>query len=108
MRFADNDPHQPVGAVDIPCSSGPSPTRLHVIVMPRRSSGELCHLRGAVFAALYYLGWTKPQIAEEFGCNQQRVGVLIKAARAADFSQVKKLIDDLPQVLSEIIEEVKA
>ena len=29
-----NDPHQPVGAVDIPCSSGPSPTRLHVIVMP--------------------------------------------------------------------------
>ena len=31
-----NDPHQPVGAVDIPCSSGPSPTRLHVIVMRLR------------------------------------------------------------------------
>ncbi|HQZ67726.1 MAG TPA: DNA cytosine methyltransferase [Planctomycetaceae bacterium] len=29
-----NDTHQPVGAVDIPCSSGPTPTRLHVIVMP--------------------------------------------------------------------------
>ena len=32
----DNAKHQPVGAVDFPCSSGPSPTRLHVIIMPWR------------------------------------------------------------------------
>ena len=36
------DPHQPVGAVDIPCSSGPSPTRLHVIVMPRLDFSWKC------------------------------------------------------------------
>jgi len=34
MSLRHNDQHQPVGAVDIPCSSGPSPTRLDVIVMP--------------------------------------------------------------------------
>ena len=31
--FQNNDAHQPAGAVDIPCSSGPSPTRLLVIAM---------------------------------------------------------------------------
>ena len=39
--MTDNDPHQPVGAVDIPCSSGPSPTRLHVIVMPIREQNAI-------------------------------------------------------------------
>ena len=77
---------------------------MHGVVMPRRTSDELRHLRGSVFAALHYLGLTKPQIAKEFGCNTQRVGVLIKAARSADVSRVKKLIGDLPQVMSEIFE----
>jgi DNA-directed RNA polymerase specialized sigma24 family protein len=55
-----------------------------------------------MFCLLYYLGWTKPQIAKEFGCNEQRVNVLMKAASTAELLQVKKVIDALPQVMSEI------
>jgi hypothetical protein len=76
--------------------------RVHGIVMPRRTTHELKHVRATLFAALYALGWTKPQIAEAFGCNQQRVRILITLTDVADMKKTADIFRDIPQVIDEM------